>query len=193
VRAEHNIEDAYETELVAYWSRWKQFSCAGDVRSNSSDISEENTYGGDDDENQEEHTAAVVIPEVEAAMRELSKKMDRGFRAWGLWARETLGQQQQQAKEEVAAVSERLEEAKKQFIAAQADVEGIAERRKAAEIRWVDVVVQERENMLREGEERELDGDGEGGHQGEDLEVLLAESQDLGVELTEADDIGVAA
>lgn len=184
VREERRIEKEYEARLVAYWARAKggEYDRGGEPESEGG---RGGNHGDDEyEEGAEEQTTAtssVKIPEVEAAMLDLRRKMDRGFRAWGLWVREVHARHQLHVQEQMAAQLIEFEEEERRLTAAQAEAQAIAEQEKFAEMRWVDIVIRERGDMLREKEAHEMEGDGDG--DGENLDVLLAESEQLGVEL----------
>jgi hypothetical protein len=97
---------------------------------------------------------------VEAAMGELRRKMDKGFRSWEKHRDEQLAAYRDKVEEEQTIKEELMYSVKVRLEDAYVDKEVELQRRKQAEMKWVARVMVERERLLLEMEAEELD-DGE--------------------------------
>ncbi|KAI1408789.1 hypothetical protein F5Y13DRAFT_105322 [Hypoxylon sp. FL1857] len=122
VAEERRVENQYQFELEAYWSRKKD----GEAK-------------------------------VEDAMKELKRKMDDGFRQWEKWRDTELDNYRFLVKEELVIQEELMEEAERRLVEGTREKQNAFSLRKAAELRWVDVVMEERDRMLTNMEVNEID------------------------------------
>ncbi|RYP74400.1 hypothetical protein DL771_003067 [Monosporascus sp. 5C6A] len=105
---------------------------------------------------------------VRAALASLQRRMDRGFAAWKKWMDSELESYRSEAREEQAIREELMDDAERRAAeGAEADREAFTCRRRA-ELRWVEVVVAERESMLNEMRSDELEN-------AEDIEAWFVE------------------
>ncbi|RYP47580.1 hypothetical protein DL768_006366 [Monosporascus sp. mg162] len=103
-----------------------------------------------------------------AALTSLQRSMDRGFAAWKKWMDSELESYRWEAREEQAIREELMDDAERRAAeGAEADREAFTRRRRA-ELRWVEVVVAERESLLNEMGAGELDS-------AEDIEAWFVE------------------
>ncbi|RYP64475.1 hypothetical protein DL769_006668 [Monosporascus sp. CRB-8-3] len=103
-----------------------------------------------------------------AALASLQRRMDRGFAAWKKWMDNELESYRWEAREEQAIREELMDDAERRAAeGAEADREAFTCRRRA-ELRWVEVVVAERENLLNEMGADELEN-------AEDIEAWFVE------------------
>ncbi|RYP05461.1 hypothetical protein DL764_003810 [Monosporascus ibericus] len=103
-----------------------------------------------------------------AALASLQRSMDRGFAAWKKWMDSELESYRWEAREEQAIREELMDDAERR---AAEDAEAAREAftyRRRAELRWVEVVVAEREGLLNEMGADELEN-------AEDIEAWFAE------------------
>ncbi|KAI1451275.1 hypothetical protein F4805DRAFT_471781 [Annulohypoxylon moriforme] len=124
VIAEQRIEEKYQTELKAYWSRSRK-------------------------PDKEER--------AEAAMKELKRKMDDGFKSWEKWRDNELETYSWSITEELVIQEEHMEVEEKRLVENTREKQNEFERRKAAELRWVDEVIEERDRMLNDMEIDEIE------------------------------------
>ncbi|KAI1208975.1 uncharacterized protein F4807DRAFT_461097 [Annulohypoxylon truncatum] len=148
VLAERRIEEKYQAELEAYWSRSRK-------------------------EDREER--------AQAAMKELWRKMDDGFRSWVKWRDNELETCRWAAKEELAIQEEHKEVEERRLAENTRKRQNEFERRKAAELRWVDAVIAERERMLNDMEIDEIEN-------GENIDAWF---EDDGLDDVDIEDIDI--
>ncbi|UNI15120.1 hypothetical protein JDV02_001686 [Purpureocillium takamizusanense] len=96
---------------------------------------------------------------VEAAMRPLRRRMDKGLRLWQQWRDEELAQYRTRLEDERTIREELMYSARHRLAARLEDVGEEARRRAAAERKWLREVVLERERMLGAREVEEMEGD----------------------------------
>ncbi|KAI0889699.1 uncharacterized protein GGS22DRAFT_183042 [Annulohypoxylon maeteangense] len=94
---------------------------------------------------------------AEAAMKELRRKMDDGFKSWEKWRDNELATYSWDVKEELGIREERMEVEERRLVENTREQQDEFGRRKAAELRWVDVVVEERDRMLNDMEIDEIE------------------------------------
>ncbi|KAI2601934.1 hypothetical protein GGR54DRAFT_645552 [Hypoxylon sp. NC1633] len=104
---------------------------------------------------------------MEASMKELKRKMDDGFKSWGKWRDSELDYYRWSIREQQDIREELMVEAERRLVASSRQEQDNFSLRKVAELRWVDVVMEERERMLTERETIEIE-------HGEDLEDIEA-------------------
>lgn len=103
-----------------------------------------------------------------AAMKELKSKMDDGFRKWEKWRDNELTGHRWNVKEEQAIKEELMREAQRRLVEKTRKEQNVFLLRKTAELRWVDVIVEERNHMLTDMEVDEIEN-------GEDVDAWFAE------------------
>lgn len=106
--------------------------------------------------------------QIEAALLSLKRRMDRGHRAWSKWMQKELDTQHFLVQEEQTIQIELMNETEKRLSRENKHERQAFLKRKRAELEWTDVVIQERETMLRALEDQDI-GDGD------DMADLLAE------------------
>lgn len=102
---------------------------------------------------------AEVEAEVEASMFVLKKRMDQYHHAWQMWKKEALARFERKVADEVTYKEELMFSAKARLDDQCEDRAKEMEKRKAAEKKWLAMVVVERERLLREWEVQEVEGD----------------------------------
>ncbi|KAL7629576.1 hypothetical protein AAE478_001098 [Parahypoxylon ruwenzoriense] len=107
---------------------------------------------------------------MEASLKEFKRNMDEGFRKWEKWRDNDLDNYRWSAREEQAIQIELMEEAERRLARSTREEQRAFALRKAAELRWVDVVIEERSRMLNDMEVDEIDN-------GEDVEAWFAEDE----------------
>lgn len=147
VIAERRVEEQYESELKAYWSRSRK-------------------------ENRDER--------AEAAMKEFKRNMDDKFKSWEKWRDNELETFRWAAKEELAIQEEHKEVEERRLLDNTQATQTQFLRRKAAELRWVDVVIEERDRMLNDMEIDEIE-------HGEDVDAWFEDDglDDIDIEIPE--------
>ncbi|XDG06907.1 hypothetical protein ABKA04_006522 [Annulohypoxylon sp. FPYF3050] len=148
VIAERRVEEKYESELKAYWSRSRK-------------------------EDREERS--------EAAMKEFKRKMDDKFKSWEKWRDNELEAFRWAAKEELAIQEEHKEVEERRLLDNTQATQTQFLRRKTAELRWVDVVIEERDRMLNDMEVDEIE-------HGEDVDAWF---EDDGLDDIDIEDIDI--
>ncbi|KAI1105505.1 hypothetical protein F4804DRAFT_304111 [Jackrogersella minutella] len=146
VAEERRIEEKYQIELKAYWSR----------RLNSED-------------------------KAEAAMRELKRKMDNSFKSWEKWKDNELDNYRWVVREEVGIQEELMDDTETKLIVSTQEKLTAFSLRKAAEARWVSIVIEERERMLTDMEVDEIEN-------GENVEAWF---EDDGLDDCSMEDLGI--
>ncbi|KAI2473649.1 hypothetical protein F4781DRAFT_427272 [Annulohypoxylon bovei var. microspora] len=122
VISERHIEEQYEAELKAYWSRKR------------------------DSEGR-----------AEAAIKEWKRKMAEGFSNWEKWRDSELENYRWIVKENQGIQEEFMDVEEQRLVENTRDKQNQFSRRKAAELRWVDIVVEERDRMLNDMEIDEIE------------------------------------
>ncbi|KAI5862214.1 hypothetical protein GGS23DRAFT_597829 [Durotheca rogersii] len=107
---------------------------------------------------------------LEASLKEFKRKMDEGFKKWEKWRDNELEYYRWSVAEEQAIQMELMEETERRLLGKVLDDEDALVRRKAAELRWVEVVIGERQRMLAEMEVDETEN-------GEDVDAWFAEQE----------------
>lgn len=97
--------------------------------------------------------------EVEAGMRPLRRRMDKGLRVWQQWRDDELAQYKTRLQDERTIREELMYSARHRLAARLEDAGDQARRRAAAERKWVREVMLERERMLGAREVEEMEGD----------------------------------
>ncbi|KAF7559691.1 hypothetical protein G7046_g4460 [Stylonectria norvegica] len=97
--------------------------------------------------------------EMEAAMVTLRRRMDQGQRAWEKWKAEQLRIRKAKLADERTYREELMYSAEHRMGDMYAEKEAEATRRMVAEKMWLQVVIFERERLLREAEVLEVEGD----------------------------------
>lgn len=106
--------------------------------------------------------------QIEAALLSLRRRMDKGCRSWNKWMRKELEIHHYLVHEEQGIQLELMDETERRLSHENAQQVQAFKSRKAADLKWVDVVIKERESMLSEMKEDEIDD-------GDDIDALLAE------------------
>ncbi|KAI1074383.1 hypothetical protein F5B20DRAFT_586270 [Whalleya microplaca] len=104
---------------------------------------------------------------MEAALGEFKCKMDGGFEKWKKWMRNELESARWSIKEEQGIREELMQETDRRLVESTREKQVEFSKRKVAELRWVDVVVEERERLLTDREVDEIEK--------EDIEAWFAE------------------
>ncbi|KAI1372721.1 hypothetical protein F4677DRAFT_449207 [Hypoxylon crocopeplum] len=94
---------------------------------------------------------------IEASMKELKRKMDDRFRKWEKWRDNELDNYRWSVKEQQDIREELMAEAERRLMESTREELNAFSLRKAAELRWVDVVIEERGRMLNEMEIEEIE------------------------------------
>ncbi|KAI1800421.1 hypothetical protein F4811DRAFT_32118 [Daldinia bambusicola] len=94
---------------------------------------------------------------VEAAMKELKRKMDASFAQWEKWRNNELESYSWKIKEEQAIKEELMHEAERRLVEDTREAQTAFLSRKTAELRWVDVVIEERNRMTNDREIEEIE------------------------------------
>ncbi|EXF75477.1 IBR domain-containing protein [Colletotrichum fioriniae PJ7] len=97
---------------------------------------------------------------IEALMREFRGTMDKGWRAWERWRDEEVARYKLKVEEERTIREEIMYSVRKRHEERLERARAELERRQAAEIKWVTLVVAERTRMLGVMERAELEGEG---------------------------------
>ncbi|OTB05952.1 hypothetical protein M426DRAFT_319332 [Hypoxylon sp. CI-4A] len=95
--------------------------------------------------------------EIETAMEAFNKKMDEGFEKWEKWASNELTKHRWATKEEYAIQKELMQAAERRLEESTREEMNGFFLRKTAELRWVDVVIEERARMLDDMETDEIE------------------------------------
>ncbi|KAI0136725.1 hypothetical protein BJ170DRAFT_28141 [Xylariales sp. AK1849] len=105
---------------------------------------------------------------VEIAFLDLKRKMDQGFRAYRKWKENELEAYQFLVKEEGAIQLELMQEVERRLVQTSVEQQEAFAKRRAADLRWLSVVIEERDSMLNEMEVDEIEN-------GEDIDTWFAE------------------
>ncbi|KAK1690957.1 hypothetical protein BDP55DRAFT_542832 [Colletotrichum godetiae] len=97
---------------------------------------------------------------IEALMRDFRRELDRGWRAWERWRDEEVARYKSKVEEERTIREEIMYSVRKRHEERLERALAELERRQAAEIKWVTLVVAERTRILGERESAELEGEG---------------------------------
>ncbi|KAI3322180.1 hypothetical protein HD806DRAFT_139765 [Xylariaceae sp. AK1471] len=106
---------------------------------------------------------------VQAAMLDLKRKMDKGFAAWKKWMENELERYCHHMHEELDIREELMKEQRRRLEIGACEGGYALAKRKAAELRWVREVLEERDRLLDGMEVDEIDN-------GEDIDAWFAES-----------------
>ncbi|KAJ1331485.1 ariadne-1 [Microdochium nivale] len=106
---------------------------------------------------------------LEASLKEFCLRMDRGFTTWRKWMDGELDTYKWLVREEQTIQAELMANAERRLHDANRAAATAQMQRRAGQLRWVDVVVEERAIMLREMEDAEI-------HGGEDIDAWFAEA-----------------
>ncbi|XXG94954.1 hypothetical protein Hte_001213 [Hypoxylon texense] len=105
---------------------------------------------------------------VEAAMKELKRKMDDGYRSWEQWRESELDGYLWGLREDQAIRDELMQESERRLAESTREEQIAFSQRKVAELRWVHEVIEERRRMLADMETDEIEN-------GEDIEAWFAD------------------
>ncbi|KAI0846784.1 hypothetical protein F5Y00DRAFT_264196 [Daldinia vernicosa] len=94
---------------------------------------------------------------IEAAMKQLKRKMDASFRKWEKWRDNELDNYRWSVREEQAIKEELMQEAERRLVEDTRETQTAFSLRKTAELRWVDVLIEERNRMLNDMEIDEIE------------------------------------
>ncbi|KAH6660338.1 hypothetical protein BKA67DRAFT_48536 [Truncatella angustata] len=109
---------------------------------------------------------------AEAAVLSLKRRMDKGYQVWNRWMQNEIDKHRFLVEEEQSVQLEMMDEAERRLKQDLTRHRQAFAKRKAAEFKWVELVIQERELMLIEMRFDEMEG-------GDDMDALLAETQQL--------------
>ncbi|KAI1124706.1 hypothetical protein F5Y10DRAFT_284858 [Nemania abortiva] len=104
-----------------------------------------------------------------AAFGDLQRKMDAGYRAWCKWTQKELDMHRHILREEQAIREERMDEEARRHSEMAREAALALARHRAAELRWVREVIEERRRLLEELEANEIEN-------GEDIDAWFAEA-----------------
>ncbi|KAI1496602.1 hypothetical protein F5X99DRAFT_64058 [Biscogniauxia marginata] len=105
---------------------------------------------------------------MEEALDELSGKLDKSFGVWKKWMKDELEKHRYDAREEQAIQEELMDAVERRLTETVRGRQDAFAKRKAAELRWVHAVIEERERMLANMEVDEIEN-------GEDIDAWFAE------------------
>lgn len=105
---------------------------------------------------------------IEDAMKKLKLKMDARFSKWEKWRNTDLDNYRWSVTEQQEIQEELMEERERRLVVSTREELVMFSLRKVAELRWVDVVMEEREKMLADMEEDEVEN-------GEDIDAWFAD------------------
>ncbi|KAI1335667.1 hypothetical protein F5Y15DRAFT_243697 [Xylariaceae sp. FL0016] len=108
---------------------------------------------------------------AEAALKEFKRKMDSCFAAWKKWADQALEQYRHAVQEEEAIQMEIMREIEKRLQSNMLQTQRAFAERKSADLQWVRAVIEEREKMLSNMENDEIE-------HGEDIDAWFADDID---------------
>ncbi|OTB18537.1 hypothetical protein K445DRAFT_315372 [Daldinia sp. EC12] len=94
---------------------------------------------------------------IEAAMKQLRRRMDASFTKWEKWRNAELENYNWKVKEEQGIREELMQEAERRLVDGTREAQTAFSLRKAAELRWVDVLIEERNRMLNDMEIDEIE------------------------------------
>ncbi|KAI1482835.1 hypothetical protein F4774DRAFT_416824 [Daldinia eschscholtzii] len=94
---------------------------------------------------------------IEAAMKQLRRRMDASFTKWEKWRNAELENYNWKVKEEQGIREELMQEAERRLVDGTREAQTTFSLRKAAELRWVDVLIEERNRMLNDMEIDEIE------------------------------------
>ncbi|KAI0135157.1 hypothetical protein F4814DRAFT_436915 [Daldinia grandis] len=94
---------------------------------------------------------------IEAAMKQLKRKMDASFRKWETWRDNELDSYHWNVKEEQGIREELMQEVERRLVEDTREAQTAFSLRKTAELRWVDVLIEERSRMLNDMEIDEIE------------------------------------
>ncbi|KAI8959581.1 hypothetical protein F5Y11DRAFT_350333 [Daldinia sp. FL1419] len=94
---------------------------------------------------------------IEASMKELKRKMDAGFKKWEKWRDNDLDNYRWSVREEQGIMEELMQEKERRLVEDTREAQTAFLLRKTAELRWVDIVIEERNRMLNDLEIDEID------------------------------------
>ncbi|KAI1470173.1 uncharacterized protein F4812DRAFT_457565 [Daldinia caldariorum] len=94
---------------------------------------------------------------VEAAMKELKRKMDARFAQWEKWRDNELENYSWKVEEEQVIGEELMHEAARRLVEDMLEAQTAFLLRKTAELRWVDVLIEERSRMVNDMEVEEIE------------------------------------
>ncbi|KAK7421031.1 hypothetical protein QQX98_002389 [Neonectria punicea] len=97
--------------------------------------------------------------EIEAAMLALRKRMDQRQHIWQKWKTEAMKMHEASLQEDWALREELMYSTKHRLDATYEEKERESTRRKAAEKKWLEMVILERERLMNESEVQEVEGD----------------------------------
>ncbi|KAI1143315.1 hypothetical protein F5Y05DRAFT_368240 [Hypoxylon sp. FL0543] len=95
--------------------------------------------------------------EVEGAMKDLKRRMDSRFKEWEKWRNNELENYRYVIKEDLGIQEELMQETERRLIDDTREKQKAFSLRKAAELRWMDVVMEERDGMLANMEVDEIE------------------------------------
>lgn len=95
--------------------------------------------------------------QMEAAMKELKRKMDAGFKKWEKWRDNELENYHWSVQEEQGIKEEIMQEVERRMVERTREEQNAFYQKRAAELRWVDIVIEERGRMLDDMEMDELE------------------------------------
>ncbi|KAI0385932.1 hypothetical protein F5Y04DRAFT_276454 [Hypomontagnella monticulosa] len=95
--------------------------------------------------------------QMEAAMKELKRKMDAGFKKWEKWRDNELENYHWSVKEEQGIKEEIMQEVERRLVEHTREEQNAFYQKRAAELRWVDIVIEERGRLLNDMEMDELE------------------------------------
>ncbi|KAG4219504.1 hypothetical protein PC116_g32016 [Phytophthora cactorum] len=94
---------------------------------------------------------------IEAAMKQLKRRMDASFTKWEKWRNAELENYNWKVKEEQGIREELMQEAERRLVDGTREAQTAFSLRKTAELRWVDVLIEERNRMLNDMEIDEIE------------------------------------
>ncbi|KAK6207376.1 hypothetical protein LQW54_007205 [Pestalotiopsis sp. IQ-011] len=106
--------------------------------------------------------------QIEASLLEVKRRMDKGHRAYCRWMRERIDAKRLNIQNEQSAQQEHMQQEEKRLEEKNRNQQQTFDRKKTAELKWVDLVCQERHDMLDDMEETEM-------NDGDDINQLIAE------------------
>ncbi|OTA64834.1 hypothetical protein K449DRAFT_348513 [Hypoxylon sp. EC38] len=94
---------------------------------------------------------------IEAAMKDLKRRMDNSFKEWEKWRDNELEKYRFNIQEKLGIQEELMQEVERRLVDSTRENQNAFLLRKAAELRWVDVVMEERDHMLTSMEADEIE------------------------------------
>lgn len=163
IKEERRVEEQYLAQLQAHYQ-------LVDVKSNKMEKGKEKETDNKCSDHQPKN-AAVAAPEIERLMKAFRRRNDEGFVVWRKWKDDEWETYYVRVTEKRDIMLESLDVTEMRLDESAERDRAVFKKERRAQLRWVDVVVEERQKMLAEMETEERDNGGE------DIAAWIAEQE----------------